>query len=205
MACIKTTYTCPVVSPQHTCHLSQGWGKALALIESKLGPAGIRHKEPASSESWFSQSHFQASTGGTSSHSAWERKGTSSDKGITASLPEYIQSNAANKEGKVPSFLFVITLFCHCCQDVPMQYVPLWCLVPVCFIFSWVGCTVISHSFSSSILCVLFRFLHLQDFGKPSALLATPSLLPHLNLLCQFSSHCLGDDSLYICTHKWIC
>lgn len=114
-------------------------------------------------------------------------------------------TNTANKEEKVLSFLFVITLFCHCCQDVPMQYVALWCLVPVCFIFSCVGCTVISHSFALSILCVLFRFLHLQDFGKPSALLATLSFLPHLNLLCQFSSRCLGDDSLYICTHKWIC
>lgn len=170
-------------------------GKALALMGNKLDPAGCRHKKPARSRVLLFPEPFL---------SAHERKGTGSDRGITASLLEYIQPTLPTEE-RVPSFLFVITLFCHCCQDVPMQYVPLWCLVPVCFIFSWVGCTVISHSFSLSILCVLFRFLHLQDFGKPSALLATLSLLPHLNLLCQFSSHCFGDDSLYICTHKWIC
>ena len=166
------------------------WG-----LNGALQASGTRNLQDP--ESCFSQSHFQAGTG--------QRKVTSSGKAVTASLLEHIPSNAANKEGNVPSFLFVITLFCHCCQDVPMQYVPLWCLVPVCFIFSRVGCAVISHSFSLSILCVLFLFLHLEDFGKPAALLATPSLLHHLNLLCQFSSPRLGDDSLYICKHKWIC
>lgn len=170
-------------------------GKALALMGNKLDPAGCRHKKPArSGVSLFPEPFL----------SAQERKGTGSD-GSNSLSARIHSTNTANKKEKVPSFLFVITLFCHCCQEVPMQYVPLWCLVPVCFIFSWVGCTVISHSFSLSILCVLFRFLHLQDFGKPLAFLATLSLLPHLNLLCQFSSHCLGDDSLYICTHKWIC
>lgn len=166
---------------------------------NKLAPAGCRHKKPGRSGVWrFPEAVL----------SAQERKGTGSDRAITASLLEYIQPPLPAEE-KAPSFLFVITLFCHRCQDVPMQYAPLWCLVPVCFIFSWVGCTVISHSFSLSILCVLFRFLHLQDFGKPSALLAALSFLLHLSLLCQFSSCCLGDDSLYICTHicthKWIC
>lgn len=102
---------------------------------------------------------------------------TGSDKTVTASLLEHIQSNAANKEGNVPSFLFVITLFCHCCQDVPMQYVPLWCLVPVCFIFSWVGCTVISHSFSLSILCFV-SFPSLRGFWQACGLTGNSFLSP---------------------------
>lgn len=159
---------------------------------NKLGPAGCRHEEPARSGVWLFPEPFL---------SAHERQGTGSDRGITASLLEAIPPALPAQE-RVPSFLFVITLFCHRCQDVPMQYLPLCCLVPVCFIFSRVGRTVISHSFSLSMLRVLFLFLHLQDFGKPSALLAALPFLPHPNLLCQFSSRCSGEDSFDICTHQ---
>lgn len=132
------------------------------------------------------------------------RKRAGSDRGITASLLEYIQPTLPTKRER----FLVFCLWLHCFVIAVRMCLCNMCLSDVlclCFIFSWVGCTVISHLFSLSILCILFRFLHLQDFGKPWALLATLSLLPHLNLLCHFSSHCLGDGSLYICTQEWMC
>lgn len=136
--------------------------------------------------------------------STWGRKRTGSDRGITASLPESILPTLPTKGERFLAFC----LWLHCFVIAVRICLCNMCLTDVlclCFIFSWVGCTVISHLFSLSILCVLFHFLHSQHFGKPWALLATPSLLPHLNLLCLFSCHCLGDDSLYICTQEWMC
>lgn len=131
------------------------------------------------------------------------RKRTGSDRRITASLLEYIQPAVPTKRER----FLVFCLWLHCFVIAVRMCLCNMCLSDVlclCFIFSWVGCTVISHLFSLSILCILFRFLHLQDFGKPWALLATPSLLPFWTSSVAFLLTA-WEMAVYIFVHRSEC